>query len=106
MPLRFAFSFLSSALDVGRSAFGVFLTTMSSSRHCSLPVTRRLASPLLTYHLSPSPPAPCSCAISSLNITEIDEQTYFGNGRDRHDRARCREATFGKGRIGARRGSR
>src|SRR5437764_13399796 len=69
-------------------------------------VASRLASPLLTYHLSPSPPAPCSCAISSLNITEIYEQTCFGNWRDRHDRPRCREATFGKGRFGARRGSR
>ena len=62
-----------------------------------------LNSDFYTFH---SLHAPCSCAISSLNITEIYEQTCFGNWCDRHDRARCREATFREGCSRARGGSR
>src|SRR5207302_525941 len=53
---------------------------------------------LITNHHLFSP-SPCSCAISSLTITEVDEQICFGNWRDRHDRARRSEATFRKGHI-------
>src|SRR6266404_5379581 len=97
MPLRFAISFLSSALDVRRSAFlndYVVVASLFPSRGAPR-----------CFYTSHSLHVPCSCAIASLNITEIYEQTCFGNGRDRHDRARCRETTFRKGRSCARGGS-
>src|SRR5438874_6239455 len=90
LPMRSASSYLQSTLGVRRWVFRVFLTTISSSR---CPPTNHVS--LITNH----PLSPCPCAISSLTITEVDEQICFGNWRDRLGRARCSEATFRKGRI-------
>src|SRR5205823_10524213 len=80
------------AIDVGRSTLGV-PRFLNDDFIVSLPPTNHVS--LITNH----PLSACPCAISSLTITEVDEQICFGNWRDRLGRARCSEATFRKGPI-------